>query len=156
MQLRPATPADVPAVARIWCSGWPDGHLGHVPDALVAARTEESFGPRAAERVPHTVVAEVGGAVAGFVTVVDDEVEQLYVEAGHRGSGVAAALLAEGERRVAAGGHRTAWLAVVGGNARARRFYERQGWRDAGPFEHRAPGGIPVPAHRYVTDVGPG
>jgi GNAT superfamily N-acetyltransferase len=38
--------------------------------------------------------------------VVGDEVEQVYVAAGHRGSGVAAVLLAEAARRVAANGHR--------------------------------------------------
>jgi hypothetical protein len=27
--IRPAT--DVPAIARIWREGWPDGHEGHVP-----------------------------------------------------------------------------------------------------------------------------
>jgi GNAT superfamily N-acetyltransferase len=85
--------------------------------------------------------------------VVDDEVEQVYVAQAHRGTAVAAALLAEAERLVAAGGHERAWLAVVAGNTRARRFYERNGWADEGPFEHSAEGPagpIRVPAHRYV------
>jgi ribosomal protein S18 acetylase RimI-like enzyme len=151
--VRPARPADADAVARIWWDGWRDGHLGNVPDDLVAARTEESFGRRAAERVDGTVVAAVDGEVAGFVMVVDDEVEQVYVSSRHRGTGVANLLLAEAERQVAAGGHERAWLAVVAGNSRARRFYERHGWADEGPFEHRAPGGITVPAHRYVKRV---
>ena len=49
-----------------------------------------------------------------------------------------------------------AWLAVVAGNARARRFYERRGWSDGGPFEYAAAGDhgpIPVPSHRYVKDL---
>jgi ribosomal protein S18 acetylase RimI-like enzyme len=151
--LRPAGPEDAPAVAEIWRSGWRDGHLGHVPDELVAARTPASFDTRAAERVGDTVVAIVDDAVAGFVMVVDDEVEQVYVAVGHRGSGVADTLLAEAERLVRAGGHERAWLAVVAGNTRARRFYERRGWVDEGPFDHRAEGPsgpIHVPAHRYV------
>ena len=48
--LRPARPEDAEAVAAIWRAGWRDGHLGHVPDALVAVRTPESFSARAAER----------------------------------------------------------------------------------------------------------
>ncbi|MBP2184665.1 GNAT family N-acetyltransferase [Amycolatopsis magusensis] len=159
--LRPATPADVVSIARIWYSGWRDGHLGHVPDALLAVRTEESFGVRAAEHVvdpaTRTVVAEVEGAVAGFVMVVGDEVEQVYVSSQHRGSGIAKLLLAEAERLVAANGHRGAWLAVVAGNVRARRFYERRGWTDEGPFDHAAPhedGPIPTPAHRYTKPLG--
>ncbi|MFI9814291.1 GNAT family N-acetyltransferase [Saccharothrix variisporea] len=149
VEIRPATVADVPAVARVWHSGWADGHLGHVPDELVRARTPESFAQRAADLVARTAVAVVDGEVAGFVMVEGDEVEQVYVSADHRGAGVADVLLAEAERRVAAH-HDTAWLAVVAGNTRARRFYERHGWTDSGPFVHQAPGGIAVPAHRYV------
>jgi ribosomal protein S18 acetylase RimI-like enzyme len=151
--LRPAGPEDASAVAGIWRSGWHDGHLGHVPDELVVARTPASFDTRAAERVGDTVVAIVDDAVAGFVMVVDDEVEQVYVAADHRGSGVADTLLAEAERLVRAGGHERAWLAVVAGNTRARRFYERRGWVDEGLFDHRPEGPdgpIHVPAHRYV------
>lgn len=158
LSLRPAEASDASAVAAIWEAGWRDGHLGNVPEELVAARTPESFRQRAAERVADTSVAMVGGEVAGFVMVVDDEVEQVYVAGTHRGTGVAGALLAEAERRVARGGHEQAWLAVVAGNARARRFYERRGWADDGPFDHHAPGPdglILVPAHRYTKDVTP-
>ncbi|WP_370945942.1 N-acetyltransferase family protein [Amycolatopsis sp. cg5] len=154
--LRPATSADVPAVAQIWRDGWRDAHLGNVPDGLVEVRTDESFGTRAAEQVGETVVAIVGGVLAGFVMVIADEVEQVYVSAGHRGTGVAAVLLATAEQVVLRNGHKQAWLAVVEGNARARKFYERQGWADEGPFDHHAPstdGLILVPAHRYVKVV---
>ncbi|MGH8919345.1 MAG: GNAT family N-acetyltransferase [Actinomycetes bacterium] len=150
--LRPARPSDAMAVAAIWLPGWRTGHLGNVPDALAAVRTPESFDVRAAERVGDTTLACVGDEVAGFVMVVDDEVEQVYVAAAHRGSGIAATLLAEAERLVARNGHTTAWLAVVAGNTRARRFYERSGWTDAGLFDHAA-GGVSVPAHRYVKNV---
>lgn len=151
--LRPARPGDAAAVARLWESAWRDAHLGHVSDALVAMRTPESFAARAAARVPETAVAEVGGEIAGFVTVGGDEVEQLFVAAEHRGTGVAALLLAEGERRAAARGHERVWLAVVTGNARARRFYARQGWTDEGPFDYQAEGEdgpVTVPRHRYA------
>jgi ribosomal protein S18 acetylase RimI-like enzyme len=154
--IRPARPEDAGAVAEIWYQGWCDGHLGNVPEDLVALRTKESFGTRAAERVGDTVVATADDAVAGFVMVVGDEVEQVYVASAHRGTGVAADLLTEAERLVAANGHQQAWLAVVPGNARARRFYERSGWTDEGLFDHQAPSGngpVSVPAHRYVKRV---
>ncbi len=150
--IRPATSDDSATVAEIWRLGWRDGHLGHVPEELVAVRTPESFLTRAAERVGDTTVAVVGDAVAGFVMVVGDEVEQVYVSADHRGGGVAGTLLAEAERLVRANGHTRAWLAVATGNARARRFYQRQGWTDEGPFDYPAAtddGSIPVPCHRY-------
>ncbi|MGH8894503.1 MAG: GNAT family N-acetyltransferase, partial [Actinomycetes bacterium] len=50
------------------------------------------------------------------------------------------ALLTAAERRLREDGHGSAWLAVVGGNTRARAFYTRQGWVDEGPFTHAAPG----------------
>ncbi len=156
LSLRPATVEDAEAIATIWCNGWRDGHLGHVPEALVAARTPESFRSRATQRIANTVVAVAGDEVLGFVMVVDDEVEQVYVSADHRGTGVAELLLAEAERLVAIAGHRRAWLAVVAGNARARRFYERCGWADEGPFDYAAAvsdGTIAVPCHRYVKPV---
>jgi len=156
MIIRPAEMSDAAAVAEIWYEGWRDGHLGHVPDALVAIRTEESFSTRAAQRVGDTTVAVRDGEVAGFVMVVGDEVEQVYVSRHHRGSGVAGDLLAEAERLVAAGGHARAWLAVATGNDRARRFYARCGWADEGAFDYPAAGEdgpIPVPCHRYTKAV---
>jgi ribosomal protein S18 acetylase RimI-like enzyme len=156
VELRRATPADAPAVAGIWYPGWCDAHLGNVPQQLIDARPRETFEPRALEHVEHTTVATVDGEVAGFVMVVGAEVEQVYVSADHRGSGVASALLSAAEQVVAAQGHSVAWLAVVAGNVRARRFYERQGWTDEGLFDHQAPhpdGPIPVPAHRYTKAV---
>ena len=155
-ELRPATADDAPAIARIWYFGWRDGHLGHVADELVALRTRESFDQRAAARVADTVVATVDGAVAGFIMVVGDEVEQVYVAGEHRGTGLAAALLTEAERLVAVNGHDRAWLAVAPGNARARRFYERRGWIDEGLFDYpaaTADGPMPVPCRRYVKRV---
>jgi GNAT superfamily N-acetyltransferase len=117
---------------------------------------EESFRARAADRVADTTVADVDGEVAGFVMVVGDEVEQVYVSAGHRGTGVAGLLMAEAERQVRANGHARAWLAVVAGNARARAFYERAGWRDEGAFDYAAAGPdgpIAVPCRRYAKAV---
>ena len=69
--------------------------------------------------------------------VAGDEVEQVYVDRAFRGSGVAALLLDEAERQVAAAGHDVAWLAVVVGNARAQAFYARRGWTDEGDLAYR-------------------
>ena len=143
-------------MADIWHRGWHDAHPGHVPDGLTARRTLEAFHERAPLRVADTTVAEVDGEVAGFIMVVGDEVEQVYVDVAHRGSGLAGTLLDEAERQVAAGGHDVAWLAVVDGNARARRFYETRGWIDGGdlPYEVTAGGTTYVsPCRRYVKAV---
>jgi GNAT superfamily N-acetyltransferase len=101
-------------------------------------------------------VAESHGQVVGFVVVKGDEIEQLFVDRTARGTGVAATLLRQGEREIRRAGHRQAWLAVVAGNQRARSFYSRLGWRDAGPFTYMAEtaaGPFAVPSHRYEIDL---
>jgi ribosomal protein S18 acetylase RimI-like enzyme len=153
--LRPAVDADSEPIALLWHAGWRDGHLGHVPDALLAHRDEDSFRERVPARLPHTTVAEVDGRVVGFVTVLGDELEQVYVAADARGTGVAGRLMEHGERVVAAE-HEVAWLAVASGNARARRFYERSGWRDTGEIDYEAEtadGTFLVPCQRYEKSV---
>jgi ribosomal protein S18 acetylase RimI-like enzyme len=152
--LRPARREDAPAIARIWFEGWRDGHLASASPELVAARTEASFHLRAAARLDDTVVAVVAGTVAGFTMVVGDELEQCYVDRQFRGAGVADALMDDALARIRAAGYESAWLAVVAANARARRFYERAGWSDEGPFAYEADGDgertITVVAHRYI------
>jgi ribosomal protein S18 acetylase RimI-like enzyme len=157
--LRPAAEADVDAIADIWHRGWLDAHLGRVPDTLLPHRGRAELRSGLPARLDTTTVATVGRKVVGFVTVHDDEIEQLYVDASARGTGIAGALLAHGESVIGAA-HDLAWLAVVPDNARARRFYERCGWSDAGAFDNPAwtPGGdtIAVPSLRYekALDLG--
>src|SRR5262245_20211667 len=99
--LRPATPDDAAAIAAIWHSGWRDGHVGHVPDALLPHRGLDEFERRTLPRLSTTTVAELDGVIVGFVTVEDDEAEQVYVAASARGTGVAAALLNHAEHVIA-------------------------------------------------------
>jgi GNAT superfamily N-acetyltransferase len=156
--LRRARLDDAGRIAEIWHVGWRDAHVGHVPDDLAELRTAASFHERAAARVRDTTVGVVDGEIAGFVMVVGDEVEQVYVARAFRGTSVAGVLVREAERLVAAEGHDTAWLAVVPGNARARGFYEKAGWHDEGPFDYPAAterGPVAVRCHRYVKAVGP-
>jgi ribosomal protein S18 acetylase RimI-like enzyme len=155
-ELRPARVDDQEAIATLWQRGWREAHLMHSPAALVAHRRLVDFRARVPERIPTTTVATTSARVVGFVTVHDDEIEQLYVDESARGSGVAAALLTHGERVIAAR-YAVAWLGVVPANARARRFYERQGWHDIGAFDYEAQitdGTIPVPCRRYEKQVG--
>jgi hypothetical protein len=79
---RPTTPCTsgqvlISRTAR-WARRGADGHGGHVPDVLTAGRTPVSFDRRTTERINMTWVAETAAVVAGFVVVVDAEVEQLY------------------------------------------------------------------------------
>ncbi len=137
--LRPATADDVEVVTAIFHEGWHDAHPGLVPAGLTERRTWSAFHDRVSRRIAETdetTLAEVDGAVAGFIMVNGDEAEQVYVDRAFRGSGVAAVLLTEAERQIAAAGHDVAFLAVVRGNDRAQAFYARQGWTDEGDVDY--------------------
>jgi GNAT superfamily N-acetyltransferase len=137
--LRPATPADVDAIASLFHQGWHDVHPGRVPDGLTERRTPEAFHDRVAQRIAETdetTVAEVEGTIAGFIMVNGDEAEQVYVARECRGTTIAMLLLTEAERQIAAAGHDVAFLVVVRGNDRAQAFYARQGWVDEGDFDY--------------------
>jgi ribosomal protein S18 acetylase RimI-like enzyme len=152
VELRPALRSDADGIAVLWHSGWRDAHLGHVPSTLLEHRHLESFRLRVPERIATTIVATLDSRIVGFVTIHDDEIEQLYVAQSARGSAVAAALIARGEQVIASSGFDHAWLGVVAGNGRARRFYEKQGWRETGGFDYGAQiegGTLAVPCLRY-------
>lgn len=154
--LRPARPEDMSTVADIWHAAWHVAHPGHVPDGLTAARTLAAFHERTPARVADTTVAEVDGTVVGFTMTSGAEVEQVFVDPRHHGTGVAGPLLTEAEDRVRAAGHDEAWLAVVVGNTRARRFYERHGWLDQGDLAYVVSAGgasYTSPCRRYVKTL---
>ena len=157
VRLRPATPEDTERVAAIWAPGWVEAHEGRVPDELLEHRSAADLRNRVPSMLNAMTVAVIDGEVAGFVVVEGDAVDQLYLDGGLRGKGIAGRLLAHGESEIAAAGHDRAWLAVVAGNEHARRFYASQGWKDCGTFDHitwttdgRT---IPVPCRRYEKVV---
>jgi len=130
--LRNALSTDVDRLATIWYEGWQDAHADLLPDELKRLRTLESFRERLLLRLASTRLAELDGDVVGFCTLKDDELYQLFISAPARGTGIAAALVADAEMRLKEAGVATAWLGCAIGNDRAARFYEKCGWERAG------------------------
>lgn len=123
---------DFEPLARLWHDGWREAHLQHVPAELTAKRTLESFRHRLHGFGHGLRVAGPVGAPLGFCAIRDDELDQLFVAPQARGSGLAAGLLADGEKRLAAQGITRAHLLCVIENHRAARFYARHGWTNMG------------------------
>jgi GNAT superfamily N-acetyltransferase len=132
MDVRAAEEAEIDHLAKVWYDGWQDAHAQIVPAELKRLRTLESFRQRLQAALPDVRVVGPSGAPVGFCIVRGDELYQLFVSAESRGSGVAAALIADAEARLAKIGVTTAWLACAIGNERAARFYEKCGWHPAG------------------------
>ena len=86
-----------------------------------------------------TVVAEREGAPVGYVTCLDDLLDDIWVAPWAQGQGVGALLLRAGEEVIRACGHAEARLECIAANARARRFYERHGWRLSREFSMDEP-----------------
>jgi ribosomal protein S18 acetylase RimI-like enzyme len=132
MDVRDADASEIDHLATVWYDGWRDAHLQIVPAELTRLRTRDSFRDRLRADLRSIRVVGPPGAPVGFCIVRGDELYQLFVSAEARGSGVAAALLAEAEARLSASGFEIAWLACAIGNERAARFYEKRGWHRAG------------------------
>ena len=73
-------------------------------------------------------VAERDGEIVGMATAGDGELRNLYVAPAAWGTGAARELMRTALGWLAAGGADEAVLWVGEANARARRFYEREGW----------------------------
>jgi ribosomal protein S18 acetylase RimI-like enzyme len=128
MDVRAADASEIDQLAQLWFDAWRDAHEHLVPLELTRVRTLESFRDRLRAALPDIRVVGPLGAPAGFCVVLGSELYQLFVAPHARGSGVAAALLADGEARLSSSGVETAWLACAIGNDRAARFYEKNGW----------------------------
>jgi GNAT superfamily N-acetyltransferase len=157
MQVRPAEDADIAPLAHLWWSGWNDAHAAILPEALKRLRTLESFEERLRAALPDVRTIGPPGDPVAFHLIKDDELYQFYVSGEARGTGVAAALMADAEAALAARGVETAWLACAIGNARAARFYEKCGWRLARvenvPTQTSA-GLFPLEVWRYEKRMG--
>ena len=159
MEVRSAETGEVDALATLWYDGWQDAHAPIMPAQLAQYATRERFRERLLAALSGVRVAGQVGRPAGFCITRNDELYQLYVSAAARGSGVAALLLADGERRLAIRGVKTAWLACAMGNERAARFYEKHGWRRIGNMINKldTPDGVfPLEVWRYEKPLDSG
>lgn len=156
MEVRKATADDVDSLTKIWFDGWRDAHLAIVPAELAEVRTFENFRRRLADGIAEVRVLGDLGKPLGFTLTKNDELDQLYVLAEARGTGVAQKLIKEVEDRLATRGITTAWLGCAIGNNRAARFYEKSGWHLARNYFSEIPvaGGIlKLEVWRYEKDL---
>lgn len=168
---RPATAADAAAIAEVRIRSWQTGYRDIVPADYLAALSPRAEADRRRARMPAggpspgELVAEVDAAVVGWASVGpyrdDDapapapdcgEVYAIYVLPQRWGIGAGRALLAYGLDRLAADGLAPVLLWVFGANERARRFYERAGFRADGPSHDYDVGGAALPELRYRLD----
>jgi ribosomal protein S18 acetylase RimI-like enzyme len=132
MNVRAAEEREIDHLAKLWFDGWQDAHSKILPAELARLRTLESLRDRLRAALSTVRVVGPAGAPLGFCMVKGDELYQLYVSAMARGSGLAAALMADADAQFLVNGVKTAWLACAIDNDRAARFYEKCGWHRVG------------------------
>ena len=138
-RLRPYAASDEDATIELWRRTW-QKHYSHIDFGKRVDWWRERWRK---ELVPvaKIVVAEVDGAIAGFVTIDPKTMylDQIVVAPEHWGSDIALALLDEAKRLSPPGVE----LLVNKDNTRAIRFYEKHGFAYAGEDKNPV-SGIPV------------
>ncbi|MFF9114883.1 GNAT family N-acetyltransferase [Streptomyces massasporeus] len=166
LRIREMTLADCEGVAEVRVGGWRSAYRGLVPQSyLDRLSVEEDAERRRAYlaqgdgSVVNLVAEDSGGEIVGWachgpyrdgeVRTDDAELYAVYVHPDQMGRGVGRALLTESVARCAAAGHGRLLLWVLKENDRARRFYERAGFRADGAEEPFEVDGVDVPEVRY-------
>jgi len=147
--VRSPTGDEQEALAQLWFTAWRDGHASILPAEVVQARTLENFRARLPAMMEDIGVIGEPGSPVGFYRLHGEELEQFFVAAGGRGSGVATTLIRAAERALHDRGVRVAWLACAIGNQRAARFYKKSGWTMVGPRTTR----LDLSGREYLLDV---
>ena len=176
IEVRRAAPADARRMAAIHVAAWraayrevmPDEYLDGLPEREIEAVWRERLVSGLSDRAPAGVVsvvlvAELDGLVVAMAAVGPDradpddaatgELWMLNADPTAWGSGAAAALHRAACDELGARGHVEAVLWVVEQNARARRFYEREGWHDDAETKTELIGGAVVTERRYRRRV---
>ncbi|MFG2340155.1 GNAT family N-acetyltransferase [Streptomyces yangpuensis] len=149
MRVREMDEADIEAVSAIRVRGWQAAYAGIVPRSYLDAMTVEEDADRRRQwfsrpgRESRDLVAVGDRGPVGWVCfgphrggIPGDgrvgEVYALYVAPDLIGTGVGRELLDEAHAAMKGGGFETSALWVLQDNRRARRFYERAGYRADG------------------------
>jgi GNAT superfamily N-acetyltransferase len=168
-RVREMTLPDCDRVAEIRVGGWQWAYRGLIPQAHLDAMSTREDADRHRTRFRQgkpgvlNLLAERDGETVGWlchgpyrdgeVPPGSVELYALYVDPLHSGTGAGRALLHESIRRCSAAGHTRMYLWVLRDNARARRFYERSGFRADGVEEPYEVAGVAVPEVRYAREL---
>jgi GNAT superfamily N-acetyltransferase len=168
VSFRIGSPADAEEIARTMELGFAT-YRDFIPDGWAAPPTErEPVRTRLADPAVWCRVAEVRGAMAGHVALMPAALHggrpdpdptvahlwQLFVREEHWGSGIATSLHAAAVEEATRRGYESFRLFTPAAQARARRFYEREGWSAAAPpFAEEHWGGMELVEYRRPLGV---
>jgi GNAT superfamily N-acetyltransferase len=136
LNLRPATPADVRAIAELHVASWRAGYRGLVDQAVLDGLSVDERTAQWREHVERVtvLVADDGDSLAGFVAFspATGEIGALYVAPERFRQGTGSALIEAAHEAIAAAGRDEAVLWVFAANAGGRAFYAAHGYEPDG------------------------
>jgi len=150
--IRAAGPDDAGGIAALHVASWRWAYRGLLADGVLDAMSVDDRAAMWAELLAGddvaVLVAERDGVLAGFASAGasrDDsaglqtgEVAAIYLAEAEAGTGLGRALFSRIQDELRSLGFTRATLWVLETNARARRFYEREGWRwDGSSSDHQ-------------------
>ncbi|HWF28105.1 MAG TPA: GNAT family N-acetyltransferase [Mycobacterium sp.] len=162
-EVRAAVPEDSYDVARVHVRSWQSAYRGLIAQEYLDSLTPEAlargytFG-RIGLALPSTQVAVKGSTICGLATTglcrdIDlsnfGELMAIYVDPAYVHTGVGRLLMTAARERLRRIGVTQAALWVLDGNLRARRFYQRDGWRCDGTHRISTYGNAPATEVRY-------
>lgn len=152
MTIRPAVVSDAPAVASVHVRTWQTAYRGLIPDSVLSTLSVEARTSMWERAIPSggVWVALADDTVTGFASAGpsrDDaafELYAIYVLSSAWGTGLGFGLM-----QAALAGQRDVIVWALESNTRARRFYERLGFRTDGAARTETAGTTELEEVRY-------
>jgi L-amino acid N-acyltransferase YncA len=165
--IRAAGPDDIAGIAALHVASWRWAYRGLLSDEVLTALSVEDRAAIWTELLADdgvaVLVAERDGALLGFASAGasrdDDatqgtgEVTAIYLAEGAAGTGLGRDLFSGIQLELRSRGFTQATLWVLETNARARRFYEREGWRWDGSLSDHQIQCDRQPIVRYAAEL---
>jgi len=162
--IREVTEADdFNAIGEVYAQSWKVAYRGIMPQEYLDGLLGERWAKTLAKLQYRAMVALEDGEYVGtsaFGAARDDtmagygEIISIYLLPEHFGRGYAEPLLNAVENALSAEGYTSAYLWVLSDNARAIRFYEKQGFCHNGDVAEIEIAGVKLTECRYVKRLG--
>ncbi|WP_082023128.1 GNAT family N-acetyltransferase [Leisingera sp. ANG-S5] len=161
--IRPATTEDCSSLAALSIEVWLGTYLrngisGHFADYVLSQYTTAHFAEALDSTAERLLVSQNRDGIDGYIRVSNGrpspaggpsrtEISTLYVQPRHHGRGNGARLLQAGLKLCRSNSWDAPWLTSNSENARARRFYLRNGFEHAGLTRFR------IGQENYPNDI---
>ena len=159
-----AQPQDGPQISRLMADSWRAAYAGMLPEGFLERMPDDRWCGMLAQELPRAdylgLMLYENTTLAGIALLMPSreegwrgwgEVQALYLAPAYWGRGYGSLLLRESLARLQQRGCPRSYLWALRENARAWRFYEREGWQNSGETLTVLLEGSPLVDYRYLS-----